>query len=234
VSPSFDPSIVKAILFDLDGTLADTDDLLVDRLAQRFRRWAFLLPHRDAPAAARRLIMNADSPFNSLYAWVDRLYLDEVWAFAARTIPFRRQTTARIVASAVPGAVSAVSELSRTFAVGVVTTRSARSAAQILQAINLDETFGVVANARSTLRIKPHPAPVRWAARQLSLPVEACVMVGDTGVDMRAGVAAGAQVVGVLCGFGDQEELTRAGAQVVLDSPADLPALFAANPVPVA
>jgi phosphoglycolate phosphatase len=47
-------------------------------------------------------------------------------------------------------------------------------------------------------------------------------MVGDTTLDVRAGVAAGAQTVGVLCGFGEQHELERAGAHLVLDSTADL------------
>jgi phosphoglycolate phosphatase len=45
-------------------------------------------------------------------------------------------------------------------------------------------------------------------------------MIGDTTVDIRAGVAAGAQTVGVLCGFGEEPELRRNGANLVLgDTP---------------
>ena len=44
----------------------------------------------------------------------------------------------------------------------------------------------------------------------------ACLMVGDTTVDIRMGRAAGAQTVGVLCGFGDERELSRAGADDIL------------------
>lgn len=222
----FDPGRVKAILFDLDGTLADTDDLLVDRLAQRLSRWAFLLPQKDPTAVARRLMMNAENPFNSLYAWADRLYLDEAWAFASRLLPIISGPGRPASSVPVPGAVPAVRKLARLYNVGVVTTRSTRAANEILRSIGLDGTFGVVANARSTLRIKPHPAPVLWAARQLDLPAAACVMVGDTKVDIRAGLAAGAQVVGVLCGFGGLDELVSAGAQAVIDSPADLPRLL--------
>jgi phosphoglycolate phosphatase len=43
-------------------------------------------------------------------------------------------------------------------------------------------------------------------------------MIGDTTVDMLAGKAAGAQTVGVLCGFGTREELERNGADLVIDS----------------
>jgi phosphoglycolate phosphatase-like HAD superfamily hydrolase len=41
-------------------------------------------------------------------------------------------------------------------------------------------------------------------------------MIGDTTVDILAGRAAGAQTVGVLCGFGEEEELQRAGADLIL------------------
>jgi len=47
--------------------------------------------------------------------------------------------------------------------------------------------------------------------------------VGDTTVDIRAGRTAGAQTVGVLCGFGARRELERAGADLILPSVADLP-----------
>lgn len=224
-----DPRRVKAILFDLDGTLADTDDLLVNRLSRRLARWSFLMPGRDPATVARRLMMNAENPFNGLYAWADRLYLDEVWAFAGSLVPHRRKPSPGPTADPVPGAVQAVKELARRYKLGVVTTRSTRAASDILLGIGLESAFGVVADARSTLRIKPHPAPVLWAARQLGLPPEACLMVGDTTVDVRAGLAAGTQVVGVLCGFGDLDELTRAGAQAVIDTPAALPALLSAG-----
>jgi len=229
VAPAFEPQRVRAILFDLDGTLADTDDMLVDRLAQRLARWAFLMPGRDPAVVARRLMMNAENPFNGLYAWADRLYLDEAWAFARGLVPLWRKPAHPSEAAPVPGVVAAVRDLAQRYAVGVVTTRSNRAAVDILRAIGLDGALGVVANARSTLRIKPHPAPVLWAARQLGIPPEACLMVGDTTVDMRAGLAAGTQVIGVLCGFGDRDELAQAGAQAVIESPAALPSLLAAK-----
>lgn len=50
-------------------------------------------------------------------------------------------------------------------------------------------------------------------------------MIGDTTVDIRAGKAAGAQTIGVLCGFG-QEELRRAGADVIVPSVADVAAIL--------
>ena len=67
-----------------------------------------------------------------------------------------------------------------------------------------------------TWRLKPHPSPVKHAAEQLGVPVERCLVVGDTTVDIEAARAAGARSVGVLCGFGTEDELERAGADRIL------------------
>ena len=45
---------------------------------------------------------------------------------------------------------------------------------------------------------------------------EQCVMIGDTTVDIRAGKSAGAQTIGVLCGFGQEPELVQLGADLIL------------------
>ena len=47
-------------------------------------------------------------------------------------------------------------------------------------------------------------------------------MIGDTTIDIRTGVAAGAQTVGVLCGFGTEDELRKTGAELVLRTTSDL------------
>jgi phosphoglycolate phosphatase len=51
----------------------------------------------------------------------------------------------------------------------------------------------------------------------MNISPENCMMVGDTTVDIRAGKSAGAQTVGVLCGFGEEYELRKLGADVILE-----------------
>jgi phosphoglycolate phosphatase-like HAD superfamily hydrolase len=63
----------------------------------------------------------------------------------------------------------------------------------------------------------------------MGVPVEACLMVGDTPIDIHTGVAAGAQTIGVLCGFGNRYELEKAGANLILESTAELPAILDHN-----
>jgi phosphoglycolate phosphatase len=67
---------------------------------------------------------------------------------------------------------------------------------------------------------------VRHAAKQLGVPVERCVMVGDTTVDVKSARRAGAGAVAVLCGFGEREELERAGAHVILEHTSQLTLLL--------
>lgn len=74
--------------------------------------------------------------------------------------------------------------------------------------------------------MKPHAAPIRYAAGRLDLPPHRCAMVSDTPVDMQAARQAGAWAIGVLGGFGERDELERAGAHLILPSPADLLLVF--------
>jgi phosphoglycolate phosphatase-like HAD superfamily hydrolase len=61
-----------------------------------------------------------------------------------------------------------------------------------------------------------------YAAEKLAIVPEYCLMVGDTPVDIRAARLAGMQSVGVLCGFGREKGLRKAGADLILRSTADL------------
>jgi len=84
----------------------------------------------------------------------------------------------------------------------------------------------VYAGRDTTWRIKPHPQPVRYAADQLELDAARCLMVGDTTVDVKAGRRAGAKTCAVLCGYGQQGELERAGADLILEHTAQLSTLL--------
>lgn len=220
MSDAFDPHRVRALLFDIDGTLADTDDAAVARLASWLkplaRRWPALRPE----PSARRVLMALETPINALYAWWDRLYLDELTAPLVKLLP--RPTRHRSSAPLVPGVRGMLEEAGSRFPMAIVTARGARSTRGFLQAASLAEHFSAVVSTRTARRAKPHPAPVLHAARDLGVPPETCLMIGDTTLDVLAGRAAGAQTAAVLCGFGTRDELERAGAHLVLESTADL------------
>jgi phosphoglycolate phosphatase-like HAD superfamily hydrolase len=104
----------------------------------------------------------------------------------------------------------------------IVSTRTEKSSMGFLNAFELLRFFPIVATALTCPHTKPYSDPVLWAAEKMGLPPENCLMIGDTVVDVRAGRAAGAQTVGVLCGFGTENELRRAGADLILETTAEL------------
>ena len=216
-----DPRRVKAICFDIDGTLSDSDDVLVQRLTPWMRPWATLL-RRDPARMARQVVMAAETPLNDLYEVTDRLGLDGFffrlahWWGQLWPHPPRRERL-------IPGVDTMLAALASRYPLAVVSARPREATDRFLRQFGLQWYFGeCVASAETCPRTKPDPAPVRWAAACLGVEPEACLMVGDTTVDIRAGRAAGAQTVGVLCGFGEAQELQQAGADLILPSTADL------------
>lgn len=219
---SLDRALVGAICFDIDGTLADTDDAYVRRMARWLQPLAPLLPNRDVNAAARRWVLRAESPTNALLALLDRLHLDQILGAGLDYLHRMRGEAARSSITLIPGARQALERLAERYPLAVVTARERSSALEIIHTHEIQEYFRCVATARTTLRAKPHPAPVLWAANQLGFAPSQILMVGDTVVDILAGRAAGTQTAALLCGFGERDELEQAGAHAILEGPLEL------------
>jgi HAD superfamily hydrolase (TIGR01549 family) len=217
-----DRSAIDAVLFDLDGTLMDTDDQAVEALARRLRRLRW--PHPDR--AARRLIMASETPGNALMTLVDVVGLDApLMAFTdqlRRWRGLRARTDFRIIA----GAEEMLVRLNHRYRLAVVTTRGLSNTKAFLAQYGLSAVFDALVTRESTWRLKPHPAPIRHAAQLLDVPVARCVMVGDTTVDVKAARRAGAKAAAVLCGFGERKELEQAGAHVILEHTSQLASLL--------
>ena len=219
---TLDIKSIHAILLDIDGTIADTDDALVARVERWFRILRPWLPDQDRHAAARRFVMRIETPVNTLVGWLDRTGLDQLVGPIMDTLHRLRGISGSSQAQIIPGVNPALERLAGHYPLGIVTAREHHSANVILDTHTLGPLFQCVATARTCRRAKPHPAPVLWAVDQLGASPEHCIMVGDTTADIIAGKSAGLKTVGVLCGFGERTELERAGADLILNSTADL------------
>ncbi len=221
-----DPRRVRAVLFDLDGTIADSDDTVVQRLAALMRPFSSLRKSHNERESARRLVMAAETPLNAFLSFLDRYSLDEWIRPLSNGLHHLRGETKIKYAQLIPGVDEALIHLAARYPLALVTAREKYSADALLRALQIEAFFRCVATAGTCRRSKPHPAPVLWVADRLGLAPQDCLMVGDTPVDIRAGCAAGTQTLGVLCGFGEHDELLRSGADLVLDSTANLPGLL--------
>jgi HAD superfamily hydrolase (TIGR01549 family) len=215
-----DVARIQALCFDVDGTLSDTDDLLVARLARWLEHVRFLFPRRDPLRLARRLIMVSEAPANFLIGLPDHLGLDdELFALADWLARFSKKPKQFLLINGVREMLAA---LASRYPLAVVSARDERTTRLFLAQFDLLPFFRCVATATTCKHTKPYPDPILWAAAQMGVSPASCLMIGDTTVDIRAGRAAGAQTAGVLCGFGERAELERCGADVILETTPDL------------
>ena len=214
-------SRIRAICFDVDGTLSDTDDMFVQKLERILRPIRFLFRDHDAHRAARRFVMWSEAPGNFLIGIPDTLGLDDEiaavmdWLNRHRPRPMKHFLL-------IPGVKEMLQALSVRYPLAVVSARDDASTRLFLDQFGLTPFFQVIVTAQTADHTKPYPDPIFYAAKAMDVPPESCLMVGDTTVDIRAGVKAGAQTVGVLCGFGEDAELRQRGADMILTTTPEL------------
>jgi HAD superfamily hydrolase (TIGR01549 family) len=234
---SLDLPRIRALCFDVDGTIADTDDHLVAQVAKTLHAVP-LVSGRRAERVARQLVMAAETPVNSAYEMLDRLGLDVPLSKLRARL---RATKARGADPAHTRNPEAADEVPHEMMAGVqemlvtlaalypmctISTGSVPRVERFLEHYGVRPHFTAVVGAETTRRMKPHPDPLLFAAQAMGVQPSECLMIGDTTVDMRCGRSAGAQIVGVLCGFGTENELREAGASLVLRTTSDLLALL--------
>ena len=212
---------IRGLCFDVDGTLSDTDDLFAKKFEPFFRPFRPLLPGRDSHHAARRFVMWAEAPGNTLIGIPDRLGFDDEMMKLAEWIN-RRRIRPHKNFLLIDGVYEMLEALRPHYPMTVVSARDDRSTRAFLDQFGLAPFFQEIVTAVTTEHTKPFPDPIFYAAKKMGVKPEECLMIGDTPVDIRAGKAAGAQTVGVLCGFGEEPELAKLGTDLILPTTAKL------------
>jgi N-acetyl-D-muramate 6-phosphate phosphatase len=212
---------IKALCFDVDGTLSDTDDYYAQKIVPLLPR--FLFP--DPEHTARRLVMWIESPGNALLGFADRIGIDDEmvafidWLNRHRKSPLKKYLI-------VPGVEEMLKLMQGRFPMAVVSARDEKSTMRFLTQFDLGKYFDPIVTGLSAPHTKPYPDPILLAAQKIGVKPQECLMIGDTTVDMRAGKAAGAQTLGVLCGFGEEPELRQLGADLIVHSTSEVAGLF--------
>jgi N-acetyl-D-muramate 6-phosphate phosphatase len=209
---------IQALCFDVDGTLSDTDDMYARRFAAWIRRISVI---RGPDVVARRLVMWMESPGNALMSLGDAIGLD-TYVIPVIDWMYRNVKHKRSDFLIVPGVAEMLPRLHEHYPLAVISAREERHTMSFLDECGLTAYFDVILTALSAPHTKPYPDPVRLAAKMMGVAPQNCLMIGDTTVDIRAGKSAGAQTVGLLCGFGEKDELSRLGADLILPTTADL------------
>lgn len=210
----------KAILFDLDGTLADTaPDLAAALNRMRARRGLSSVPYAAlrpvASAGARGLVGAAFDlrPGDDGYEELRIEFLDnyaQALAVESRLFEGVRELLLALT--------------NRNILWGIVTNKAARFTDLLVPQIGLDSASCVV-SGDTTPHPKPHPEPLLEAARRLSLTPEYCWYVGDDLRDIQAGHAAGMPTIAAAWGYCGNSEPVTWKADAIADTPSGILAL---------
>jgi phosphoglycolate phosphatase-like HAD superfamily hydrolase len=208
---SLDLARIKALCFDVDGTLSDTDDLYAQIVSHFLPRFIFKNPEQ----TARRFVMWMEAPGHALLSLSDTIGIDDEMVAVINWVSRHRKHTPRKFLL-IPGVDEMLKQFHGLFPMAVVSARDERGTMAFLEQFDLVKYFDVIVTGLSAEHTKPYPDPILLAAQKMKVAPQNCLMIGDTTVDMRAGKSAGAQTTGVLCGFGEEPELKKMGADIIL------------------
>jgi phosphoglycolate phosphatase len=218
---------VRLIVFDCDGTLVDSQHMIVEAM-----RTAFAAAGLAAPDRASMLQQVGLSLPEAMQALTGLEDLETVTALANayRNAFFELRRAASIGDPLFPGIGAAVESLAARgdTLLGIATGKSRRGVDALIEREGWHGLFATIQTADDAPS-KPHPSMLLQAMAETSIGPERTVMIGDTSYDMLMAVAAKATGIGVSWGYHDPAELTGAGAQLVAsDVPELLGTLFPA------
>ncbi len=213
----------QAVLFDLDGTLADTAGDLAGALnTLRLQRGLDPLPverlRPHASAGARGLI-GAGLDIHPGSDEYEPLRLAFLEAYAAGLA-----NTTRLF-DGMPELLAALE--GRGLRWGVITNKVHRFTIPVMEGLGLTQRAAVIISGDTTAHPKPHPLPLLTACEQLGIPPQAAMYVGDDLRDIQAAQAAGMPSVAAAWGYlGEAVGIEQWGADVISAKPLDLLALL--------
>ena len=210
--------VTKAVLFDLDGTFADTTPDLGYAVNQmRIVRGLSPVPDektRPVTSSGARGLLGAGfgiTPDHTDY----RAMRDEFLSIYEANLC--RET--RLF----DGMATLVHNLEgRGLTWGIVTNKAERFALPLMKLLGYDTRAACIIGGDTTGKLKPHPEPLYAAARAIQLDPAACLYVGDDERDIQAGRAAGMKTIAVRYGYLNGSDPATWGADAVIDHPQDV------------
>jgi phosphoglycolate phosphatase len=188
------------ILFDLDGTLIDSTDAILEGFEVAYDTFGEISP--DSQDIKDLIGYPLDIMFEELGCKGDKWDYVDAYKKHYRIIS-RAKTTL------LPLAREAVEEAARFAKLGIVTTKTARYSEELLEHMDIMHHFDVLIGRESVNNPKPHAEPIHEAIKHLDASYESTWMIGDTLLDLDSAKNAGIKSVGVLCGYGKKVDLEK-------------------------
>ena len=209
------------LIFDFDGTLADTRELIVETNQEVMRRKGYPVKGEEEicatiglPLVESLVQMYPDIPMETIPDWI-AMYREVFEDFRHSIVP-----------SLFPGVSETLVKLhSDGHVLTVASSRKNASLNGFLQDMGVAPLFSYVLGVEDVARPKPHPDPVLKTLEAFGCPASDAMVIGDMPVDIRMGAGAGVRTCGVSYGNASREILLTAGADCIIDSIPELLAL---------
>jgi N-acetyl-D-muramate 6-phosphate phosphatase len=214
-----DKTTIKALIFDIDGTLRDTDDEMVRRIELFLLHFEFFISTEKAKTAARDFVMDIENPGQKVLYYSDKWGWDTFIHKMVQGIrwllkPFKHSKNYLTI----EGIQEMIPQLAQHYPLAVASAGDEETVNAFLENAGIRQYFKVIATALTCPHTKPFADPLIWAAHKMAVSPDECVMIGDTTVDVLAGKNAGTQTVAVLCGFGEKRELEALKPDLILET----------------
>ncbi len=187
------------ILFDLDGTLIDSTEAILESFHNSFD--VYKKPH-PSDEEIKALIGH---PLDVMYKDLG-IEQDLVWDFV-KTYKEHYQMIHTDKTVLLDYAVDAIREAQKFARLGVVTTKTGRYSRELLLHFGLMDAFEVLIGREDVQKPKPHSEPIDKALSIMKSNKEKCWMIGDTRLDIASADNAGIKSVAVLSGYDKREQL---------------------------
>jgi phosphoglycolate phosphatase len=199
---------IKAILFDFDGTLVHSIDLLVAIFSECLIEQGITPAN---PDTIRRLI---GEPLDVIFRKLTNLLDVEKFnqSFHAKEDIRHTAEHIRLVKDTIP----TLEFLKKQgFKLGIVSTKQRELVEPLSRELNIESFFDVVVGGKDVVNHKPHPEPILIACERLGIKPVETLFVGDSLLDLNAAKAAGSIFVGVLTGSASREDFEKNRADYI-------------------